>query len=241
MKSTFSRRTLLRSSALAAAASAAFVRTAQTRDRRAFARSPGHRSYTFRNFTRAQMIPWLKQLHIAELNARTRRIICPRIRSREQAAVDDYKANGIHLHAAGAIYFRKDEDDDIRAQFEYVKRAGIPGDRGGRSRAGDAAAHREVREGIRHPHRDSQSRAGGQDVSVARSTSQGHQGLDPRMGCCIDVGTRRARAPTSSRRSTPLGRGSSTCTSRTWPASRTRKARSPSARARCRSARSLRR
>src|ERR1700756_2714586 len=43
----------------------------------------------------------------------------------EAKAVADYTAAGIKLHAAGTIYFPKDEDDDIRSKFEYCKRAGI--------------------------------------------------------------------------------------------------------------------
>jgi hypothetical protein len=34
-------------------------------------------------------------------------------------------AAGVRLHAAGAVYFAKDEDADIRFEFEYCKRAGI--------------------------------------------------------------------------------------------------------------------
>ncbi len=36
----------------------------------------------------------------------------------EEAAFADYAAEGIKLHAAGAIYFAKDEDADIRTKFE---------------------------------------------------------------------------------------------------------------------------
>ena len=43
----------------------------------------------------------------------------------EAKALADYAAAGIKLHAAGAIYFPKDEDDDIRSKFDYCKRAGI--------------------------------------------------------------------------------------------------------------------
>ena len=43
----------------------------------------------------------------------------------EAQAVSDYAPPALELHAAGTIYFPKDEDDDIRAKFEYCKRAGI--------------------------------------------------------------------------------------------------------------------
>jgi sugar phosphate isomerase/epimerase len=37
-----------------------------------------------------------------------------------------YRVAGFKLTAAGNITFDKDEDDDIRAKFEYLKAAGIP-------------------------------------------------------------------------------------------------------------------
>jgi sugar phosphate isomerase/epimerase len=39
---------------------------------------------------------------------------------------DEYKAAGIKLTAAGAIYFTKDDDEDTRRKFDYCKIAGIP-------------------------------------------------------------------------------------------------------------------
>lgn len=59
------------------------------------------------------------------LNAKDAKDYLPMDPTAEAQAVSDYEANGIHLHAAGAIYFQKDDDDDIRAKFEYCKRAGV--------------------------------------------------------------------------------------------------------------------
>ncbi len=85
----------------------------------------GLASYTFRNFTRAQMIGFMKQLNVSDLNAKDVKDHLPMDPKEEPAALADYAAAGIKLHAAGAIYFPKDEDDDIRSKFEYCKRAGI--------------------------------------------------------------------------------------------------------------------
>ena len=82
-------------------------------------------SYTFRNFDRAQMIAYMKQLNVLALNAKDVKDHLPMDPTAEAKALDDYDAAGIQLHAAGAIYFPKDEDDDIRSKFEYCKRAGI--------------------------------------------------------------------------------------------------------------------
>jgi hypothetical protein len=79
----------------------------------------------FRNFSRAQLIGFMKQLNVFELNAKDVKDHLPMDPQQEQAALADYAAAGIKLHAAGAIYFAKDEDADIRSKFEYCKRAGI--------------------------------------------------------------------------------------------------------------------
>src|SRR2546427_3938048 len=129
MKHPFPRREFIRSSAMAAAALAAsdeFLAAGA-------GRPPGDEgspirlgvaSYTFRNFSRAQMIGFLKQLNVLELNAKDVKDHLP-MDAKEEAALADYAAAGIKLHAAGTIYFEKDEDADIRSKFEYCKRAGI--------------------------------------------------------------------------------------------------------------------
>src|ERR1700735_392206 len=85
----------------------------------------GRASYTFRNFNRAQLIGYMKQLNVLALNAKDVKDHLPMDPTEEAKALDDYHAAGIQLHAAGAVYFPKDEDDDIRSKFEYCKRAGI--------------------------------------------------------------------------------------------------------------------
>ena len=85
----------------------------------------GLASYTFRNFTRAQMIGFMKQLHVTDLNCKDVKDHLPMDPALEAQALADYATNGIKLHAAGAIYFPKNDEDDIRTKFEYCKRAGI--------------------------------------------------------------------------------------------------------------------
>src|SRR6202046_5091768 len=131
MKNTFSRRSFVQSSALVAAASVA------SRAVPSFAQAPapangkpspihlGLASYTFRNFTRDQMIGYMKQLNVKDLNCKDVKDHLPMDPTEEAKALADYAAAGIKLHAAGTIYFPKDEDDDIRSKFEYCKRAGI--------------------------------------------------------------------------------------------------------------------
>jgi sugar phosphate isomerase/epimerase len=189
---TISRRTFLQSTTLAAAAIAAPALPALA-EPKPFSGPPsplqlGIASYTFRNFSRAQMIGWLKQLNVTGLNVKGTKDHLPMDAAAEAQALADYEAAGIHLHAAGAIYFPKDEDDDIRAKFEYCRRAGIK-----LIVAGDPApatlprVEKFVREyDIRiaiHNH-GPEDKIFPSPLDVLKAVKS----MDPRIGCCIDVG-----------------------------------------------------
>ena len=132
MKNPISRRTFLQSSAIAAATAATTLAGSAPAAGQAVPESGkpcpiklGLASYTFRDFTRAQMIGFMKQLHIYDLNCKDVKDHLPMEPAEEAQALADYAAAGIRLHAAGAIYFPKNDEADIRQKFEYVKREGI--------------------------------------------------------------------------------------------------------------------
>ena len=186
---SLSRRNFIRSSAFVAAASA--VPTNVLSQTSATNASPVHlglASYTFRNFTRAQMIAFLKQLNISDLNAKDTKDHLPMDPVAEQAALADYQAAGIKLHAAGAIYFPKDEDADIRSKFEYCKRAGIGVIVGGDPtpqtlpRIEKFAKEYDIRIAI-HNH-GPEDKLWPSPLDILKDI----KGMDPRIGCCIDVG-----------------------------------------------------
>ena len=148
----------------------------------------GVASYTFREFSRAQMIGFLKRLNVLALNAKDVKDHLPMDANEEGTALGDYAAAGIKLHAAGTIYFPKDEDADIRSKFEYCKRAGI-----GVIVAGDPALETlpriekfvkeyDIRFAI-HNH-GPEDKLWHSPLDVLKAA----KGMDPRMGCCIDVG-----------------------------------------------------
>jgi sugar phosphate isomerase/epimerase len=192
MKNTFSRRSFLQSSTLAA--SAALVNAAPVPAQAIPAAgkpSPvklGLASYTFRNFTRAQLLGFMKQLNLTDLNCKDVKDHLPMDPALEAQALADYAAAGIKLHAAGTVYFPKDEDDDIRSKFEYCKRAGI-----NVIVAGDPAPatlpriEKFVREyDIRiaiHNH-GPEDKIFHSPFDVLKIVKD----LDPRIGCCIDIG-----------------------------------------------------
>lgn len=146
----------------------------------------GLASYTFRDFTRAQLIGFMKQVNVTDLNAKDVKDHLPMDPAAEAEALADYAAAGIKLHAAGAIYFKNDAD--MRAKFEYAKRAGVPvmvvGDP---TPAMLPQMERMVREfdicvGIHNHGPEDKYFPSPFDVLKAV------KGMDPRIGCCIDVG-----------------------------------------------------
>jgi sugar phosphate isomerase/epimerase len=193
IKNTLSRRDFARSGALVAAAFAAspdlFALARQSPS--ANEASPirfGVASYTFRNFTRAQMIGFLKQLNVLELNAKDVKDHLPSDAQHESAALADYAAASIKPHAAGTIYFPKDEDADIRGKFEYCKRAGISvivaGDPAPETlpRIEKFVKEYDIRFAI-HNH-GPEDKLWHSPLDVLKAVKN----MDPRMGCCIDVG-----------------------------------------------------
>src|SRR5262249_32638221 len=124
----FSRREFVRTGAVAAATLAMPAIAFATHSSAAGAQPQfqfGIASYTFRAFPRAQLIGFLKQLQVRDMNLKDTKDHLPMDPGAESAALADYSAAGIKVHAAGTIYFDKDEDDDIRKKFEYAKRADV--------------------------------------------------------------------------------------------------------------------
>ena len=192
-KSALSRRDFVRSSALVAAACLApnNVLSLARRPPSSNEASPirlGLASYTFRNFTRTQLVGFMKRLNVSALNAKDVKDHLPMDPQDESVALADCAASGITLHAAGTIYFPKDEDADMRSKFEYCKRAGI-----GVIVAGDPAVETlpriekfvkeyDIRFAI-HNH-GPEDKLWHSPLDVLKAVN----GMDPRIGCCIDTG-----------------------------------------------------
>jgi sugar phosphate isomerase/epimerase len=189
MKMILSRRDFVRSGALAAAACATStgVHAAPPGETASPVRL-GLASYTFRNFDRAQLIGFMKQLTVSELNVKDVKDHLPMDPTEEAKAVEDYHAAGIQLHAAGAIYFTKDDDADIRSKFEYCKRAAIPVIVAGDPepavlpRIEKFVKEYDIRFAI-HNH-GPEDKIWHSPLDVLKAVGN----MDPRMGCCIDVG-----------------------------------------------------
>jgi sugar phosphate isomerase/epimerase len=146
----------------------------------------GIASYTFRKFDQAHLIDFMKQLKTPYLNLKDVHLpMVPLDQVAPRAA--EYRAAGLILTAAGNISFPKDEDEDIRAKFQYCKAAGISLIVGAPTRQSIARVEKFVKEydirvGIHNHGPEDKEFPSPLDVLAAVKD------MDPRMGCCIDVG-----------------------------------------------------
>jgi sugar phosphate isomerase/epimerase len=190
-KHELSRRDFVRSATLVAAATALPAGVFTSARERPGTETPirlGLASYTFRNFDRAQLIGFMKQLNVSDLNAKEVKDHLPMDQQGESAALEDYAAAGIKLHAAGVLYLTKDEDADIRSKFEYCKRAGlrvmVAGDPTPENlpRIEKFVKEYDIRVAI-HNH-GPEDKLWHSPLDVLNAVKN----MDARIGCCIDVG-----------------------------------------------------
>ena len=194
MERSLSRRNFLHSGAFVAAACAtshampSFGQASATQAKRPSPIRLGVASYTLRNFSRAQMIEDLKQIKVTELNVKNVKDHLPSDPTEEAKALADYTAAGIKLHAAGTIYFAKDEESDIREKFEYCKRAGISvivaGDPTPETLPRIEKFVKEYNIRIAIHNHGPEDKLWPSPLDILKSL----KGTDPRIGCCIDVG-----------------------------------------------------
>jgi sugar phosphate isomerase/epimerase len=193
MKTILSRRDFVRSSTVVATALVSTRGASALAQQRppAVGTAPiqlGLASYTFRNFSRGQMIGFMKQLNVVALNAKDVKDHLPMDPQAESAALADYAAAGIKLHAGGVVSFAKPDDADIRNKFEYAKRAGIPviiaGDPTSETlpRIEKCVKEYDMRIAI-HNH-GPEDKLWPSPLDVLKAVKN----MDPRIGCCIDVG-----------------------------------------------------
>ncbi len=193
MNIALSRRSFIQSSAVAAAACVVSSATPTFGQALKETGKPrpiklGLCSYTFRNFTRAQLIDYMKQLHMTDLNVKDIKDHMPMDPAQQEQALADYRAAGIKLHAAGAIYFPSSDEKDIRGKFEYAKRAGInvivAGDPTPESLKWIERFVKEYDIKIAIHNHGPEDKFFPSPFDVLKAIKD----LDPRIGFCIDVG-----------------------------------------------------
>ena len=146
----------------------------------------GIASYTFRKFDKAKLIEFMKQLKTPYLNLKDVHLPMKPL-DQVKAEADAYRAAGFTLVAAGNISFAKDDDADIREKFEYVKAAGIPvmvcaPTHQVLPRMEKFVKEYDIKMAI-HNH-GTEDKEFPSPLDVLKAV----KGMDPRIGCCIDIG-----------------------------------------------------
>jgi sugar phosphate isomerase/epimerase len=186
MMKTYTRRSVLQGMAIAGAA-ANLPRFAS-----AFALKPspvklGIASYTFRAFKQPQqLVDFLKQLNIKYVNLKDFHL--PEEPMDQVASrADFYRKAGLTITGGGTIYFPKDEDADIKAKFDYAKAAGFPLIVGSPShealgRVESFVKKYDIKLAIHNHGPEDKDWPSAHDILKLIGK------MDPRVGCCVDVG-----------------------------------------------------
>jgi len=123
MISSPSRRSFLGASAAVLAASRAGF-GATTEDPREF--KLGVATYSLRKFSRDQAIQMLKQLNVRYIDIKDVHLPLTSTPEEIKTARKEFEDAGFIIEGGGNISFSKDDEQDIRAKFEYAKLAGLP-------------------------------------------------------------------------------------------------------------------
>lgn len=147
----------------------------------------GVASYSFRKFSREQAIQMTKELGTPYLNVKEFHLPIDSTPDQIAAARKEFAAAGIILAGCGNVDFQKDDEADFRHKFEYAKLAGFPLIVCAPTAVTLPKLEKFVKEyNIKiavHNH-------GPEDKNfpTPQSVLKIVKNMDPRCGCCIDVG-----------------------------------------------------
>jgi sugar phosphate isomerase/epimerase len=146
----------------------------------------GVASYSLRNFPRAQAIQMTKALGVRFINFKSVHLPYDASPAEIAAARQEVAAAGLEIVGGGLITFETDTDEGVRKYFDYARAAGMPlivgtGKTEVLPRIEKFVKQYDIKLAI-HNH-------GPGDVFPSPYDAlRAVQGMDPRMGLCIDVG-----------------------------------------------------
>ncbi len=147
----------------------------------------GVASYSFRKFSRAQAIAMTKQLGTPYLNVKDVHLPLNSTPEEIDAAKKEFEEAGIILVGCGNVSFAKDDEADMRSKFEYAKRAGFPLIVCAPTAVTLPKLEKFVKE---YDIKIAVHNHGPEDHNfpTPQSVLKVVRNMDPRCGCCIDVG-----------------------------------------------------
>jgi len=147
----------------------------------------GVASYSLRNFSRAQAIQMTKALGTRFINLKSVHLPYDASPAEITAARREVEAAGLEIVGGGMITFETDTDEGVRKYFDYAKAAGMPLIVGTckptvLSRIEKFVKQYDIKLAI-HNHGPEDP-----DFPSPYDALKAVQGMDPRMGLCIDIG-----------------------------------------------------
>jgi sugar phosphate isomerase/epimerase len=147
----------------------------------------GIASYSFRKYSREQAIQMTHELRTPYLNIKDFHLSLKSTPEEIDAAKKQFADAGIILVGCGNVSFDKDDEADIRSKFEYAKRAGFPlivcaPTHVTLPKLGKYVEEYNIKIAV-HNH-------GPEDkhFPTPQSVLEVVKNMDPRVGCCIDIG-----------------------------------------------------
>jgi len=147
----------------------------------------GVASYSLRNFTRAQAIEMTKALGVRYINLKSVHLPYDLPPAEIAAARREVEAAGLRIVGGGMITFETDTDDGVRKYFDYARAAGMPTivatcKPAMLPRIEKFVKQYDIKLAI-HNHGP-----GDENFPSPYDALRAVQGMDPRMGLCIDMG-----------------------------------------------------
>jgi sugar phosphate isomerase/epimerase len=147
----------------------------------------GVASYSLRNFSRQQAIGMTKALGTPYINLKSVHLPYEATPSEIAAARGEIEAAGLQIVGGGMITFEADTDDGVRKYFDYAKAAGMPLIVGTSKpsvlpRIEKFVKQYDIKLAI-HNHGPEDK-----DFPSPYDVLKAVQGMDPRMGLCMDIG-----------------------------------------------------
>jgi sugar phosphate isomerase/epimerase len=147
----------------------------------------GVASYSLRNFSRAQAIEMTRSLGVRYINLKSVHLPYELSPAEIAAARREVEAAGLQIVGGGMITFETDTDDGVRKYFDYARAAGMPLIVGTSKPSMLPRIEKFVKEyDIKlaiHNHGP-----GDENFPSPYDALKAVQGMDPRMGLCIDMG-----------------------------------------------------
>ncbi len=147
----------------------------------------GVASYSLREFQRGLAIRMTKKLNVPYISIKEFHLPYRSSTEELQRGARDFEKAGIKIISGGVIYLQKDDDDDIRKYFEYAKTCGMPMMIIGPTHQTLPRVQKFVKEyDIKvaiHNHGPEDKHFPSPEVAL-----KALEGMDPRMGLCVDVG-----------------------------------------------------